>query len=254
MNVFSVLTAANEQESIEQGKGLTDEEVTGNLFLFLFAGHETTGNALAFSLGLLALYPQVQQEVYVQIKQVIGSRDSLDYADIEKLKLVLGVFLESLRMYPVSAQNVRIAEQDSVLSVARNTPGASENEREDLFVPAKSYVFVSLPGIHYNPTYWPEPQEFRPSRFSGAYNKDAFIPFSVGRRTCIGQKFSETEGTAALAAILARYEVSVDAARFPDIPGESIQARRERLLKPTHFITWTPQNLPLVFTRRARVR
>lgn len=47
-------------------------------------------------------------------------------------------------------------------------------------------------------------------------------------------RFAETEGTAALAAILARYEVSVDAAKFPDIPGESIQVGvlTKRLVEP----------------------
>jgi hypothetical protein len=43
----------------------------GNIFLFLFAGHETTAHALSFCLGLLALYPEVQREVYMQIEEVI---------------------------------------------------------------------------------------------------------------------------------------------------------------------------------------
>ena len=36
--------------------------------------------------------------------------------------------------------------------------------------------------------YWPDPTEFRPSRFLGDYNKDAFIPFSAGARGCIGRR------------------------------------------------------------------
>ncbi|KAG8678011.1 hypothetical protein FRC08_018127 [Ceratobasidium sp. 394] len=107
---------------------------------------------------------------------------------MDKLKLVFGTFMESLRMYPVSPQNVRISSEDSILSVARNGPNADSNGRENLFVPANSYIFISMVGIHYNPKYWPEPEEFRPARFSGAYNKDALTTFSVGRRTCIGQK------------------------------------------------------------------
>ena len=37
--------------------------------------------------------------------------------------------------------------------------------------------------------YWPDPYEFRPSRFLGDYNKDAFIPFSAGARVCIGRRY-----------------------------------------------------------------
>jgi hypothetical protein len=93
------------------------------------------------------------------------------------------------------------------LSVARNGPGADRNQREDIAVPAGTYIFISVVAIHNNrkwdlcaldarlnfdkttATYWPEPEEFRPARFSGPYNKDAFVAFSTGRRTCIGQKY-----------------------------------------------------------------
>ncbi|KAG9102757.1 hypothetical protein FRC06_001209 [Ceratobasidium sp. 370] len=244
-NVFSVLVAASDQNAIETGRGLTDQDVIGNAFLFIFAGHDTSASALAFTLGLLALYPQVQQEVHEQIKQVMGSRSHLDYADMEKLKLVTGAFWESLRMYPVTSFNTRIAERDTVLSVARNSTG-----REDIIVPANSRVLISHAAIHYNPKYWPEPEEFRPSRFSGAYNRDAFVPFSTGGKACLGQKFAEAEATATIAAILARYEVSVDSSLFPDIPGEGIRARRERLLRPEHMMSVAPRKVPLVFTRR----
>ncbi|KAG8744455.1 hypothetical protein FRC10_010125 [Ceratobasidium sp. 414] len=281
-NVFSVLVAASDQSAIETGRGLTDQDVIGNAFLFIFAGHDTSASALAFTLGLLALYPEAQQEVYEQIKQVMGTRSRLDYADMEKLKLVTGAFWESLRMYPVvrilpfglqyfslltysrtqTSFNTRIAERDTVLSVARNNTG-----REDIIVPANSHILISHAAIHYNrksircwmpslhydwvlAKYWPEPEEFRPSRFSGAYNRDAFVPFSTGGKVCLGQKFAEAEATAAIAAILARYEVSVDNALFQDIPGESIRARRERFLRPQHVMSVAPRKVPLVFTRR----
>ncbi|QRV96610.1 cytochrome P450 family protein [Ceratobasidium sp. AG-Ba] len=249
-NIFDVLVAASDEDALAEGKGLTDDQVIGNTFLFLFAGHETTASALAFALGLLALYPKIQQELYEEIEGVMQPRPRLEYTDIEQLKLVSGAFLETIRLYSPATQNVRIAEQDTVISVARNGPGRDDGQRENIVVPANSYMFISHSGIHYNPTYWPEPEEFRPSRFSGAYNRDAFVPFSTGGKVCIGQKFSETEGTTALASILSRYEVSVDTTAFPDIPGESMLARRARLLKASHSMAITPRKLPLVFTRR----
>ncbi|KAF8600973.1 cytochrome P450 [Ceratobasidium sp. AG-I] len=241
---------ASKEDQTEEGKGLSDEAISGNAFLFLIAGHETTANTLAFSLGLLALYPKIQQEAYMQAKQAMGSDGKLTYADLKDLKLVAGVLYEALRMYPPVLQMARIAEHDATISVARNTPGSDEHTRENLFIPSKSYVIISVIGTHYNPTYWPEPEEFRPTRFSEPYNKDAFLSWSTGRRACIGQKFAETEGIAALATILTRYEITVDASKFPAIPGESTNARRERLLRPSLLITLAPEKLPLVFTRR----
>ncbi|KAG8741871.1 hypothetical protein FRC10_002332 [Ceratobasidium sp. 414] len=249
-NLFNVMMSASEEDMAEAGKGLADEDVAGNAFLFLFAGHETTAHALAFSLGLLAAYPKVQQEVYAQVRSVMGSRKTLGYSDLNELKLVTGAFMESLRMYPVVPQLSKNVEQDIVLSVARNGTGTDENDRADMAIPAGANIIMSILATHYNPRYWPEPEEFRPARFSGIYNKDAFLPFGNGRRMCIGKRFAETEATAVIAGILARYEISVDSSRFSTIPGETNQARRERLLRPYHFLTMVPEKMPLVFTRR----
>ncbi|KAG9089767.1 hypothetical protein FS749_001071 [Ceratobasidium sp. UAMH 11750] len=221
-NLFNVMMSASEDDMAEAGKGLADEDVTGNAFLFLFAGHETTAHALAFSLGLLAVYPEVQQEVYAQVRSVMGSRKSLEYSDLSELKLVTGAFMESLRMYPVPQLSKNV-ERDIVLSVAQNNAGTDENDRVEMAVPAGANVIMSILATHYNPRYWPEPEEFRPARFSGTYNKDAFLAFGTGRRMCIGRRFAETEATAVIAMILARYEISIDSSKFATVPGETVQ-------------------------------
>ncbi|KAG9123470.1 hypothetical protein FRC07_014900 [Ceratobasidium sp. 392] len=259
-NLFKIIMAASEGETSEGNKSFTDEEVTGNAFLFIIAGHETTAHGLAFSLGLLAAYPEVQQEVYAQVKSVLGSRERLlsltnsmlvgqEYTDMNELKLVTGAFFEALRMYPLAPRIAKIAEEDYVLGVARNGPSSNENDRETLFIPAKSRVIISLVAVHYNPRYWTEPEKFRPTRFLD-YNKDAFLAFGTGRRACLGRKFAETEATAVLATILSQYEISIDHSKFPSIPGENLEARRERLLRPFYMLTLAPENLPLVFKRR----
>ncbi|CAE6467482.1 unnamed protein product, partial [Rhizoctonia solani] len=233
-----------------KGQKLSDRDVAGNAFLFLFAGHETTAHTLSFCLGLLALYPEVQQEVYEQIKQVIGTRDKLEYSDMNDINLVECVLWEALRLYPVVTQAPKIATEDSVISIARNGPGATENTREDFFIPKGANIWLSFTAVHYNPTHWSEPEKFRPKRFLEPYNKDAFLAFSIGPRSCLGRKFAETESIVALATLLARYEVSIDDERFPSIPGESKLEREARLLDPIQTITLVPARLPLVFKRR----
>jgi len=249
-NLFNILMKASKEDQTDKVEGLSDEAISGNAFAFLIGGHETTANGLAFTLGLLAMYPEIQQEAYLQVKSVINLDGKLTYASLKDLKLVANIFYESLRMYPPVLQMVRVAEEDAMISVARNTPGTDENTRENMFIPANSYVVVSIIGTHYNPRYWSEPEEFRPSRFSEPYNKDAFLPWLNGRRGCIGQKFAETEGVTALATILNQYEITIDQSKFPAIPGESVNARRERLLKPALPGFLAPEKLPLVFTRR----
>ncbi|KAG9122952.1 hypothetical protein FRC07_000436 [Ceratobasidium sp. 392] len=247
-NLFDIMITASDTETTD--KALSEEEVTGNAFIFLVAGHETTAHALAFSLGLLALNPEVQEEVYAHIKSVIGTREVIDYVDLSDLKLVTGVFLEALRMYPVVMQVQKLAQEDTVLSVARNGPGKDEHTREEFLVPAESLVYISVLGTHYNPTYWPEPERFSPARFTETYNKDAFLAFSAGHRSCIGRKFAETEATVALAMLLIKYKIAIDDKRFPPLTGESTQARQARLLEPSHLATLAPRDLPLMFKRR----
>ena len=73
-----------------------------------------------------------------------------------------------------------------------------------LAVPKGTGLVAMIDAIHHNgmwefsifcpysrsPTdkYWPDPHEFRPSRFLGDYNRDAFLPFSTGARACIGRR------------------------------------------------------------------
>jgi cytochrome P450 len=52
-------------------EGLTDREVLGNTFIFLLAGHETSGHTLAFVFALLALHPEEQQKLHDHVVSVL---------------------------------------------------------------------------------------------------------------------------------------------------------------------------------------
>ncbi|KAF8594564.1 cytochrome P450 [Ceratobasidium sp. AG-I] len=229
-NLFSVLMKASQEDRAEKGKGLSDEAITGNIFLFLIGNHERCT-------------PKYSKKPIRKVKQAVTPDSALTYASLKDLKLVAGTLYGALRMYPPVLQVTRIAEEDATISVARNTPGTDEHMREDVFIPTNSFFIMSVIGTHYDPKYWPEPEEFRPSRFSKPYNKYAFLAWSTDHRACIGQKFAESKAT-----ILARFEITVDEYMFPAIPGESINARRERLLRPTLLMTLAPEKLPLMFT------
>lgn len=65
-------------------KGLSVEEIFGNIFVINFAGHDTTANTLAFSMILLAANPEIQEWVAEEIQAVIQNRDSegRDYTEL----------------------------------------------------------------------------------------------------------------------------------------------------------------------------
>ncbi|EFJ44606.1 hypothetical protein VOLCADRAFT_35136, partial [Volvox carteri f. nagariensis] len=93
---------------------------------------------------------------------------------------------ETLRLYPALPEITRLAQQDDVLSGYQVTRGSS--------------VVVSLYSMHRHPAIWPRPDEWLPQRWMEAADDDAedrgprspnaFLPFGVGPRGCIGRNFS----------------------------------------------------------------
>ena len=115
--------------------------------------------------------------------------------------------------------------------------------------------------------YWPDPDEFRPSRFLEDYNKDLFMPFSAGERPCIGRRlvfqsidqgtsltkrptlrFSEIEQIAALSVIILHYKIIV--LDEPQYAHETAEERKRRVLAAhTRFLV-KPIRTPVMFTPR----
>ncbi|KAF7887020.1 uncharacterized protein EAF02_003667 [Botrytis sinoallii] len=182
------------QTAQSASKGLTVEEIFGNIFVINFAGHDTTANTLAFSMILLAAYPEVQDWVAEELQEVIKDTadESLEYEKVfEKLNRCRAVLLETLRQFP---------------------------------------PIMALPnilGIQMHPKYWEDPSLCNPSRWiestpdptshTGTLNTEkvitpatsTFFPWSDGPQNCPGQKFSQVEFVAVLAILLRHHRVSV---------------------------------------------
>jgi len=80
-----------------------------------------------------------------------------------------------------------------------------------LHIPEKTAVSLSIYTIHHHPDFWPDPEKFDPDRFSPENSVGrhpfAYLPFSLGKRHCIGQNFSLMEQKAFLAMFLQKYSV-----------------------------------------------
>ena len=90
------------------------------------------------------------------------------------------------------------------------------------FVPRGTVLLVSPFVIHHRAEVWPDPDRFDPDRFlpeaEAARPRCAYLPFSAGPRTCIGNLFALMEGPIVLATILRRLglELTRDAEIVPD--------------------------------------
>ncbi|KAI0720704.1 cytochrome P450 [Cerioporus squamosus] len=241
-DLFSNLLDANEEEHDSDAK-LSDEELIGNVFLFLVAGYETTAHTLAYAFILLALYPDEQEAFYQNIKSILPSDRNPTYEDFSSLSYALAVLNETLRWFPPVVHIPKKSAEDTAFTVT-NPSG----EKATIAVPRGSFITICAPALHHNPRYWDEPDAFKPARFLGNYPRDAFLPFSGGPRGCVGRGFAETEGVAVLALIVSKYRVEVK--DEPQFRGETLEQRRARLLKSQHSLTIYPERAPLVFRRR----
>jgi len=161
------------------------------------------------------------------------------YQDVPQLTRVLAVIHEALRLFSPATSLVREASEDFVLPT---------NSGETLPVPKGTKIGVMFHAIHHNPKYWPDPYEFRPSRFLDDYNKDSFVPFSAGVRSCIGRRFSEVEQIAIISFIVLHYKITI--LEEPQYAHETAEERKMRVLAPHTQLLVKPIRIPVTFTPR----
>jgi cytochrome P450 len=155
---------------------------------------------MTFALILLALHQNVQEKFLHEIENVLGDPDKKvpSYEDLSNFKYGQAILNETLRMYPIATTIPKWAPKDTVLLNGR------------LPVPAGTFIDIHIAGVHYNPKHWgPDAHAFRPERFLGDYNRDAFLPFSDGARACLGKRFAQIEALTALALLVRHFKIDV---------------------------------------------
>jgi len=143
---------------------------------------------------------------------------------------------------------IREATEDTVLHIP-NIDG--EEGTTPLPIHKGTNVVIDMIGVQYNPRYFEDPEEYRPSRWYGTSNEsEAFLGFCVGPHACIGRKFSTIEAVAFLTVLLREWRVE------PRLrAGETREEWRERVLgRPTLGITMAVREAPVRLVRREKGR
>ncbi|KAH7935998.1 hypothetical protein HPB52_016337 [Rhipicephalus sanguineus] len=124
--------------------------------------------------------------------------DDLDYGQLQQLERLDMLVKEALRLYPPVTMLVsRHCRADATIL--------------GQFFPAGCEVLAPVWHVHHDPQLWPEPFRFNPERFSPEVAKGihpgAFMPFGIGPKSCIANRFALLELKAALCKFLRTYEV-----------------------------------------------
>ena len=210
-DVLSILLSARDDD----GQAMTDKQVRDEAMTLFLAGHETTANALAWALYLLAKNPVARARAEHETAGLAGR--PVGYADLPALPYTLAILKETMRLYPPVYMMGRRCVREVILT---GEGGARYLVKKD------SNVLVNVLGIHRRPELYPDPDRFEPERFLNDAERSlprcAYVPFGDGPRVCIGSHFALMEGHIILAALLSSKRLELS-------PG-SLHVRHEPLI------------------------
>ncbi len=212
-----MIDALRERFPPEQARALAVD----NAATFYLAGHETTANALTWTLFLLAAQPELQEQVAEEARSALAEGAEDDVADrVPRLRLFLS---ELLRLYPPVPRFDRQA-------VGHDRLGDVEVEPGDI-------VSIWPWLLHRHARLWDDPDAFDIDRFAEKSGRHRFqyLPFGAGPRTCVGAQFATAEALTILAHWLGQW-------RFVDA-GHHVRAAGMVTLRPAG-------GLPLILERR----
>ncbi|KIA75977.1 hypothetical protein HK57_00220 [Aspergillus ustus] len=225
----------------EEGKiQLSDEEVKGNVFIFLLAGYDTTANTIIFTSLVLALYDDIQDQAIAEVRRIYaeaaaaGRTELLYEEDLPKFRYLLALMYETMRIFPIV---LPITRKSTPSAPPLFNPSTGQKHR----LPLGSLAVVNNTAIHYNPSHWPHPHIVEPKRWltsspntydplspskvheaeitsasasgSGStipgHIRGTFMTFNEGPRACLGKRFSQVEFLAFFATLLNKGRVAL---------------------------------------------
>ncbi|KAL2176534.1 cytochrome P450 [Thermothelomyces heterothallicus CBS 202.75] len=150
------------------GGGMTEDEIYGNMFVFSFAGHDTTAHLLTYAVFFLAANPSVQSWVAAEIRRVLGTRPRSEWSyhgDFPRLRRCLAVLYETLRVKTPVCEVKWTAGRAQQLSLGGGG-GPGMGGPRSITVPPRTLVVPSYLYVQKHARYWgPDAAEWRPERW-----------------------------------------------------------------------------------------
>ncbi|KAF7193247.1 Cytochrome P450 monooxygenase [Pseudocercospora fuligena] len=227
----NAMSALLQHAKTEQNpSGLTEDEIRGNLFIFTVAGFETTANTLSYSIMLLIRHPSWQKWLFEEIDAIVPASgpadEELDYQSLfPKCQRILAFMFETLRFHPPLVHIVKETQGEQVLTTEKG---------KEVRIPDGTLVYLDAVALHLDPEVYrnvnidttryekesdDDELKFRPTRWLNQSSdskitmfsppKGSFLPWSMGPRSCPGQKMSQVEFVAVILTLLRRHSIEV---------------------------------------------
>ncbi len=186
------------------GEKFDAAEMVDQVAIFFLAGHETSASALAWTLYLMALYPDWQDRLAEEAR-LLDDAGPDDFSVASRLRLSRDVFREALRLYPPVPMMVR--------------ENACPERFRDRDVAKGAQLVLSPWHLHRHERLWDNPDGFDPTRWYSENGRkcarEAYIPFSAGARVCTGAGFAMLEGPLLLSMLLRAFRFTRVEGRDP---------------------------------------
>jgi cytochrome P450 len=203
-----ILAAFLEARDPTTGEPFGFDELVNQVAMLFLAGHETSASALTWACHLLAQSQDIQERMHAEAVRELGDRQP-EAGDIRQLELTWKVFRETLRLFPPVGFFARQAATNCAM--------------RDKQVPQGATVVVSPWLIHRHRKWWNEPDAFDPDRYDDNAAreslKQAYLPFGMGPRVCLGASFALQEAALILASLVRHWRLEPVAGHEPQPVG-----------------------------------
>ncbi|XP_054861747.1 cytochrome P450 2J2-like [Amphiprion ocellaris] len=174
------------------------------------AGTETAATTLRWALVHMMNYPEIQEKVQAEMDRVIGQSRQPTLADRHNLPYTDAVIHESQRLGNVVPMGFpKMASKDSTLG--------------GYFIPKVTAISTSLASVLFDKNEWAIPDVFNPEHFldsKGQFlRRDAFLPFSAGKRVCVREHLARMELFLFFTSLLQHFTFSAVPGEMPSLEG-----------------------------------
>lgn len=199
--IHLLMQAKEEQKLVE----LSVDDIVAQAFIFFLAGFDTVSTMMSFMTLELAMNPDVQEKLREETDRYLAEENGdVSYEALSKMEYMEMVISETLRKYPTVAIIDRVCVEKFVL------PPAGPGYKPATVYPGEN-VWFPIQMLHSDPKYFPDPEKFDPERFSEENKKNivpySYLPFGLGPRMCIGNRFALMEVKIMMVHLLQRFVI-----------------------------------------------